>query len=54
MKTLGYLIARNCKIFYKDKGLFFSSLIAPLILMFLFVAFLGNVYRDSLLSFLPE
>ena len=54
MKTLGYLIARNCKIFYKDKGLFFSSLIAPLILMFLFVAFLGNVYRDSLLSVLPE
>lgn len=54
MKTLGYLIARNCKNFYKDKGLFFSSLIAPLILMFLFVAFLGNVYRDSLLSVLPE
>ncbi len=48
------LIARNCKIYFKDKGLFFSSLIAPLVLFFLFVAFLGNVYRDSLLSIIPE
>lgn len=48
MKTLSYLIARNCKLFFKDKGVFFSSLIAPLILLFLFVAFLGDVYRDSL------
>ncbi|MDE7158379.1 MAG: ABC transporter permease [Clostridiales bacterium] len=54
MKTLYYLVARNCKLFYKDKGLFFSSLIAPLILMFLFFAFLGNVYRDSLMDILPE
>ena len=46
------LIARNCKLFFKDKGLFFSSLIAPLVLFFLFVAFLGNVYRDSLKSVL--
>ncbi len=51
---LKYLIARNCKIYMKDKGLFFTSLIAPLILFFLFVAFLGNVYRDGLISNLPE
>ncbi len=44
------LIARNCKVYFKDKGLFFSSLISPLILFFLFVAFLGDVYRDSLTS----
>ena len=53
MKLLS-LIRRNCKIYFKDKGLFFSSLIAPLILFFLFVAFLGDVYRDSLMSILPE
>lgn len=44
------LIVRNCKIYFKDKSLFFSSLIAPLILFFLFIAFLGDVYRDSLTS----
>ena len=44
------LISRNCKLFFKDKGLFFPSLIAPLILLFLFIAFLGNVYRDSIRS----
>lgn len=44
------LIGRNCKIFFKDKGVFFPSLISPLILLFLFIAFLGNVYRDSVRS----
>lgn len=53
MKFL-YLVRRNCKLYFKDKGLFFSSLIAPLILFFLFVAFLRNVYTDSLMSILPE
>ena len=42
------LISRHCKLFFKDKGLFFPSLIAPLILLFLFIAFLGDVYRDSI------
>ncbi len=50
MKTLSYLIARNCKVYFRDKGVFFTSLLAPLILLFLFVAFLGNVYRDSIRS----
>lgn len=50
MKTLTYLIARNCKVYFRDKGVFFTSLLAPLILLFLFVAFLGNVYRDSIRS----
>lgn len=49
-----HLIRRNCKLYFKDKALFFSSLIAPLILFFLFVAFLGDVYRDSLTGILPE
>lgn len=50
MRKLNALIARNFKLFFKDKGLFFPSLIAPLILLFLFIAFLGNVYRDNIRS----
>lgn len=44
------LVKRNFKIFFKDKGVLLPSLISPLILLFLFIAFLGNVYRDSIRS----
>lgn len=44
------LIKRNTKMFFKDKGLFFTSLITPLILLVLYMTFLGNVYRDSFAS----
>lgn len=54
MKTLKALIIRNTKMFFKDKGLFFSSLITPMILLVLYISFLGNVYRDSLLMSMPE
>lgn len=47
MNELKALIKRNTKLFFKDKGTFFTSLITPLILLFLYVCFLGNVYRDS-------
>ena len=47
MTGLGALIKRNCKLFFKDKGMFFTSLITPAILLVLYVTFLGNVYRDS-------
>ncbi len=47
MTELSALIKRNTKLFFKDKGLFFSSLITPLILLVLYVSFLGNVYRGS-------
>ena len=54
MKTLKYLIGRNIKLFFKDKGLFFTALITPLILLVLYVTFLGNVYRDAFLSIFPQ
>ncbi|MGN0822433.1 MAG: ABC transporter permease [Candidatus Gallimonas sp.] len=54
MTTLRYLIARNCKLFFKDKGTFFTAFIAPLVLLVLFVTFLGNVYYQSLRASLPE
>lgn len=54
MKTLLTLIKRNVKLFFKDKGMFFTSLITPAILLVLYVTFLGNVYRDSFTSSFPE
>ena len=44
MNGLGQLIRRDCKLFFKDKGLFFSSLISPLILLFLYATFLWIFY----------
>ena len=54
MTTVRTLIYRNCKLFFKDKGMFFTSLITPAILLVLYVTFLGNVYRDSFVTNLPE
>lgn len=53
MKLLAF-IKRNTKLFFKDKGMFFTSMITPLILLLLFVTFLGNVYRDSFESCIPK
>lgn len=47
MMGLGAMIKRNIKMFFKDKGLLFTSLITPIILLVLYATFLGNVYRDS-------
>ena len=54
MKTLKALIRRNTKLFFKDKGMFFTSLITPAILLVLYATFLENVYRDSFTQNLPE
>lgn len=40
-------VKRNCKVFFKDKGMFISSLITPIILLVLYVVFLAKVFRDS-------
>jgi len=54
MSTLSALIFRNVKLFFKDKGMFFTSLITPVILLVLYATFLGNVFRDSFSANLPE
>ncbi len=54
MKTLYALTKRNTKLFFKDKGLFFSAMIVPLILLVLYMTFLANVYRDSFVGSLPD
>lgn len=53
MMGLGALIQRNCKLFFKDKGMFFTSLITPLILLVLYATFLFNVYQESFASAMP-
>lgn len=54
MKIIQILVKRNVKLFFKDKGMFFTALVTPAILLVLYATFLGNVYRDSFLSALPE
>ncbi|MDO4541340.1 MAG: ABC transporter permease [Bacillota bacterium] len=54
MTGLLNLIRRNSKVFFKDKGMFFTSLITPVILLVLYVTFLAKVYRDSFTSALPQ
>lgn len=54
MKTILALIKRNIKLFFKDKGMFFTSLITPAILLVLYTTFLKNVYMDSFKANLPE
>ncbi len=53
MTGLANLTRRNCKLFFKDKGMFFTSLITPGILLVLYVTFLAGAYRDSFVSAMP-
>ena len=54
MTGLFSMFSRDCKLFFKDKGMFFTSLITPLILLVLYATFLANVYKDSFMSAMPE
>ena len=54
MTGLRALIRRNCKLFFKDKGMFITSLITPAVLLVLYTTFLAGVYRDAFTSSLPS
>lgn len=54
MNVLLTLIKRNIKLFFKDKGMFFTALITPGILLVLYATFLSNVYENSFLAGMPE
>ena len=54
MSTFRTLVWRNMKLFFKDKGMFFTSLITPIILLVLYSTFLSNVYRDSFRYAIPD
>ena len=55
MTALFAFVKRNVKLYFKDKGMFLTSLITPLILLVLYATFLSSVYedifRDSLTAF---
>ena len=54
MITLLTLTKRNIKIYFKDKGMFFVSLITPFILLVLYSTFLGKVFKDAFLTYIPS
>ena len=54
MRTVAALMSRNRKLFFKDKGMLFSSMITPVILIVLYATFLAKVYKDAFLSSLPS
>lgn len=47
MHTFYAMTRRNIKMYFRDKGMFLSSLISPLILLVLYATFLAKVYRES-------
>ena len=54
MTQFAALFKRDTKLFFKDKGLFFTSLITPLILLVLYTVFLKKVYTDSFLMVIEQ
>ena len=53
MKQILSLTKRNVKLFFRDKGMLISSLITPVILLFLYAVFLFDIYRDTFTSAIP-
>ena len=47
MSSLLNLVYRNFKLFFKDKGMFFTALMTPIILLVLYATFLSQVYKDA-------
>ena len=54
MKIYLKVLKRNVKLFFKDKGLFFTSLITPIILLVLYATFLASVYENAFLTVFNE
>ena len=52
MKVFWSLVRRNIKLFFKDRTFFFVAMISPIILLLLFVTFLGSIYKGSFLDIL--
>lgn len=53
MRTTLGLVRRNVRVYYRDRGQVVLSLIAPLILLLLYVLFLGALQIDTLGAELP-
>lgn len=54
MRRMWELVLRNTKMYFKDMGMFLTSLITPAILLILFMTFLGSIYNNSFVSAIPN
>lgn len=54
MRRMWELVLRNTKMYFKDMGMFLTSLITPAILLILFMTFLGPIYKNSFVSAIPN
>lgn len=54
MRRMWELVLRNTKMYFKDVGMFLTSLITPAILLILFMTFLGSIYKNSFVSAIPN
>lgn len=54
MRRMWELMLRNTKMYFKDMGMFLTSLITPAILLILFMTFLGSIYKNSFVSAIPK
>lgn len=54
MRRMWELVLRNTKMYFKDMGMFLTSLIIPAILLILFMTFLGSIYKNSFVSAIPK
>lgn len=54
MRRMCELVLRNTKMYFKNMGMFLTSLITPAILLILFMTFLGSIYKDSFVSAIPK
>lgn len=52
IRTLFALVARGIKIFITDKATVFFSILAPLIILMLYVLFLGDVQMDAIKGYM--
>ena len=48
MKQFYNLVLRHTTLFFKDKGRFLTALMTPIILIVLYITFLGSIYHQSL------
>lgn len=53
-QALSSLVRRNVKLFLKDKATVFFSLLAPLIVLMLYILFLGDIQKDAVEAVLKE
>ena len=54
MRTVLALMNRNRKLFFKDKGMLFTAMITPVILIVLYATFLARVFKDSFTAAIPD